>query len=57
MSDHDERVALLGTDALQDVDDALRGFDVEIARRFISKDDVGIVDEGTRDGDTLLFTA
>lgn len=57
MGDHDECVAMLGADSLQDVNDALCSFDVKIARRFVRKDDVGIVDKGTRDGDTLLFTA
>ena len=42
---------------LQDVDDALRGFGVKVAGRFVRKDDVRIVDEGACDGDALLFTA
>ena len=53
---HDENRALR-IDALQNLADALRALRVEIARRFVRKDDLRLGNERPRDGDALLFAA
>lgn len=41
----------------EDFEDLLPGFDIEIAGGFISQKHIGLIDEGTGDGDALAFAA
>ena len=41
----------------QDLEDGFRGMGVEIAGGFVGDDQLGVGDDGARDGDTLLLAA
>src|ERR1700722_2086417 len=56
MSHHDDRFAVLAIQTLQQVEDFVAGFAVEIAGRFIAKKEGGVGDDAAGDAHTLLFT-
>jgi hypothetical protein len=56
MGDNDDRRALT-IEILEDLKDFLAGFRIEIARGFVGKNEMGLLDEGSCDGDPLLFAA
>ena len=53
--DHDDQT-ILG-DLAEQIHDLNAGFGIQSTRRLVGKKDVGIVDQCTRDGDTLHLTA
>ena len=53
--DHDDQT--VGRDFREQVHDLNAGLGVERARRFVGKDDFGVVDEGAGDGDALHLAA
>ena len=55
MRDHDDQP--VACDLFQKLHDLQAGLAVQRARRLVREDDVGIVDESTRDGDTLHLSA
>ena len=56
MRDQKQRLALAAKRLKELQNHALVGL-VEVARRLVGDDDVGVVDECTRDADTLLLAA
>ena len=57
MGDHDQGFPLFQAHVFQNVDDALGGCCVKISGRFVSQDDIRVIDQGAGDGDALLFAA
>ena len=57
MGDHDESDLLVLGQLQHAVQYLLTGFGVQVAGRFISKNDFGIADKGTGDAHTLLLAA
>ena len=55
MGHHDDQA--IARQTLQDLHDLDGGVGIERARRLVCQDDLGIVDDGARDGDTLHLTA
>ena len=55
--DDNEGLVHLVTEAEEEFVQFLCRFGVEVARRLVSQHHCGLVDEGTRHSDTLLFTA
>ena len=55
MRDRDQRLTLRYLDQL--TDDRLADCEIEVARRFVRKDDVGLLDDSARDRDPLLLAA
>ena len=56
VGDHHDGDALL-VELLKHAHDFDGGFAVEIARRFVGEEDLGLIHEGARDGDALLLSA
>ena len=57
MGDKDEGGLALLVQFDQDFEDPGAVARVEVAGRFVGKDDLGLVDEGAADGDTLFLAA
>lgn len=57
VGDDDEGASVFTDKVEEEFDDGLAGLGVEIAGRFVSEENAGIVDEGAGDGDALLFAA
>ena len=57
MSDHDESFVRVLSDVIDDADDVVGGLSVKVACRFVSEDDIRVVDECACDSDSLLFAA
>ena len=57
MGDHDDGLAVLAHGAAHEVEDLGAGLGVEVARRLVGEDDVGLAGQGAGDGDTLLLAA
>jgi hypothetical protein len=55
--DHDDRLAVLAVERLEQAENFVAGFAVEIARRLVAKEQRGIADDRPRDADALLFAA
>ncbi len=55
VSDHDDRLSLITIQSLEQAQNFITGFAVEIARRLIAKEQRRIRDNGASDPDTLLF--
>ena len=55
MGDHDDGLAVLAIECLEERKDFVTGFPVEIARRLIAEEDGGVGDDGAGDADALLF--
>jgi hypothetical protein len=53
--DDDERAAVRARETEEEIDDRIARVRVEIPGGFVGKEDAGTVDEGTRDGNPLLF--
>src|SRR5262245_59906593 len=56
VGDQDDGNAL-SIQRLKQLHEFLTGAAVEVARRFVGQDELRFVDQGTRDGDTLLLAA
>ena len=54
---HDDRLAVIAVERLQQVEDLVAGFAIEIARRLVAQQQRGIGDDGARDADALLLAA
>src|SRR5258706_8042774 len=57
MGDHDDRLPVFLIQRLEQVEDFVAGFAVEIARRFVTQEQGGIGDDGPGNANALLFTA
>ena len=57
VGDHDDGLALLLVEGLQQRQDFIAGLAVEIAGGFVAKQDGGVGDNGAGDADALLFAA
>ena len=57
VSGHDQGAAALGAELKEKVQDFSSGFGIEVAGGFIGNQQRGMIDEGARNGDPLLFTA
>src|SRR3954454_9844966 len=55
--DHDDSLAEIFIEALDDVEDVGSGVAVEITGGFVGNDERGVGDDGTRDGNALLLSA
>jgi hypothetical protein len=52
---HDDRFAMLTIQALQEVQDLVSGFTIQVARWFIAEQQRGIGNNTTRNANALLF--
>jgi len=57
MGDQDQRRASAGIEGKEVLDDQLAGLSIEIASRFVSKENFWTIDERAGERDALLFTA
>ena len=57
MGDQQQGAADAVTQVEQQIDDALAAFRVEVAGRFIGKQDLWVTGKGPRQGDALLLAA
>lgn len=57
VGDEDDGDALLLVELPEEADDLAAGAAVEVASGLVAHEDVGVVDQGPGDGDTLLLTA
>ena len=57
MRDHDDGLAVLAVERLEQAEDFVAGLAVEIAGRLVAEQQRGIGDDGARDADALLFAA
>ena len=54
---HDDRLAVLAVERLQQVEDLVAGLAVEIARRLVAEQQRRVGDDGARDADALFLAA
>ncbi len=57
MGDKHERCTGVAIEGKKELYDLLTGFFVEVASRFVSKQNLRLMNEGARDGDALLLSA
>ena len=57
MRDHDDGFPMLAVERLEERENLVAGFAVEIARGFIAEQDCRIGDDGAGDAHALLFAA
>ena len=57
MGDHDDGFSVDFVQFFQNVEHVLCGFAVEISDRFVGEDNVGVIDERSRDGDSLFLSS
>ena len=55
--DHDDRLAVVAIERLQEVEDLVPGLAVEVAGRFITEQERRVRHDGTGDPDALLLAA
>ncbi len=55
--DHDDGLAVLAVERLEQVEDLVAGLAIEIARRLVAQQQRRIGDDGARDADALLLAA
>ena len=55
--DHDDGLAVLAVERLEQAENFVAGFAVEIAGRFVAEQQRRIGDDGARDADALLLAA
>src|SRR5690606_40346945 len=55
--DHDDRLALLFVQRLQQLEDLIARLAVQVAGRLVAQQDRRVGDDGARDADTLLLAA
>src|SRR2546430_15365119 len=53
---HHDRLAVIAIERLQQLEDLVAGFSIEIARRLVAEQQRRIRDDGPRDADTLLLS-
>ena len=57
MRDHDDGLLVDLIEFLEDFQDVLGAFAIEVPDRFVGKDDIRIIDERSGDGDALFLSA
>ena len=55
--DHDDRLAVLAVERLQQVEDLVAGLAIEVAGRLVAEQQRRVGDDGARDADALLLAA
>ena len=57
VGDHDDGLAVLAVERLEEAEDFVAGFAVEVAGRLVAEEQRGVGDDGPRDADALLLAA
>ena len=55
--DHDDGLAMIGRETVEEVENRIGGFPVKVSGRFIGDEKVGVMNDGTGDGDALFLSA
>ena len=57
VGDHDDGFCVFGGESVEEREDGVSGFAVEIAGRFVGHQKVGVVDDGARNRDPLFLAS
>lgn len=57
VGDHDDCLSVVAGERVQEVKDRVGGLTIEIASRFVSYQELGVVNNGSGDGDPLFLSA